>query len=139
MLSSMKRVNRKWVPFSVLVIFSRPARAVLGPELCNLSRLPVRPPIGELPPFPRLPDREGSPPFWMTDISLVFIARPLENAAAYWFQKLDGSPVLALDAMSFWKISGNLIGLVPRKAMGPSTESLRPRLAGALFHMCVPM
>lgn len=95
--------------------------------------------MGELPPFIILPDMGGRPPFWMTEISLVFIARPLEKAAAYWFQKLVGSPLLALDAMSFWKISGNLTGFAPRKAIGPSTESLRPRLAGALFHMCVPM
>lgn len=135
----MKRVNRKWPPFSVLAIFSRPASAALGSVLCSLSRLPVSPPKGELPPFPNPPDMGGMPPFWMTEISFVFMARPLENAAAYWFQKLAGSPLLALGAMSFWKISGNLTGFVPRKAIGPSTESLRPRLAGALFHMCVPM
>lgn len=135
----MKRVNRKWPPFSVLAIFSRPARAALGSMLCSLSRLPVRPPMGELPPLPTLPAKGGMPPFWMTEISFVFIARPLEKAAAYWFQKLAGSPWFALDAMSFWNISGNLTGLVPRKAIGPSTDSLRPRLAGALFHMCVPM
>ncbi|KAF3832321.1 hypothetical protein F7725_025986 [Dissostichus mawsoni] len=118
------RVNRKWVPFSVFAIFSKPARAALGSMLCSLSRLPVSPPMGELPPFPILPDMCGMPPFWMTEISFVFIARPFEKAAAYWFQKLAGSPLLALEDM-----------LAPRKAIGPSTESLRPRLAGALFHI----
>lgn len=135
----MKRVNRKWAPLSTPAIFSRLARAALGSALVSLSRLPVRPPTGEFPPFPMLPERGASPPFWMTEISLVFMARPLGKAVAYWFQKFPGSPLLARAVMSLWKISGNLTGLVPRKAMGPSTESLRPRRAWALFHMCVPM
>lgn len=78
------------------------------------------------------------PPFWMTEISLFFMASPLVMAAAYWFQKL-GSTFIARAARSFWNISENLRASPPSRAMGFSTDRRRPRLAGALFHMWVPM
>lgn len=113
---------RKWnvAPFSLNL--SSQGKALLS---CNFSK------------FSRCPaeiDRWGMAPFWITGISFVLTPKPLAREV-YWLQRPMEFPLRTLFKTSLGGASWNRSELDLRN--GPS--SLRPRRAGELLHMWVPI